>query len=194
MIWNQQRRKCCICLSPEQDIFTQVKAELDRTLPWNIHSYVAQSPSHVQLSTTPWTAAHQVSLSLTVSRSLPRCHPTISSSVALFSFCLQSFPASESFLMSQLFASNDQTIGGSTSASVLLVNIQGWFLWGLTGWISLLLKGLLKVFSNTTILKASTLWCSTFFMVQLLQPYVTTGKTIALTVCSFVDKVDVFAF
>ena len=194
MIWNQQRRKCCICLSPEQDIFTQVKAELDRTLPWNIHRYVAQSPSHVQLSTTPWTAAHQVSLSLTVSRSLPRCHPTISSSVALFSFCLQSFPASESFLMSQLFASNDQTIGGSTSASVLLVNIQGWFLWGLTGWISLLLKGLLKVFSNTTILKASTLWCSTFFMVQLLQPYVTTGKTIALTVCSFVDKVDVFAF
>ena len=72
MIWNQQRRKCCICLSPEQGIFTQVKAELDRTLPWNIHRHVAQSPSHVQLFTTPWTAAHQASLSLTVSRSLPK--------------------------------------------------------------------------------------------------------------------------
>ena len=72
MIWNQQRRKCCICLCPEQDIFTQVKADLDRTLPWNIHRYVAQSPSHVKLLTTPWTAAHQASLSLTVSQSLPK--------------------------------------------------------------------------------------------------------------------------
>ena len=124
----------------------------------------------------------------------PRCHPIISSSVALFSFSLQSFLASESFLMSQLFTSSDQTIRASTSASVLPVNIQDWFLWGLTGWISLLLKGLLKVFSNTTILKAPNLQCSTFFMVQLSQPYVTTGKTIALTVWSFVDKVDVFAF
>ena len=70
------------------------------------------------------------------------CHPTISSSVVPFSFCLQSFPASESFLMSWLFASDDQSIGASASASVLPMNIQGWFPLGWTGLISLLSKGL----------------------------------------------------
>ena len=65
------------------------------------------------------------------------CHPTISSSVVPFSSCLESFPASGSFLMSQFFASGGQSIGISASASVLPMNIQDWFPLGLTGWISL---------------------------------------------------------
>ena len=75
------------------------------------------------------------------------CHPTISSFVVPFSH-LQSFPISESFQMSQFFASGGQSIRVSASASVLLVNIQDWFPLGLTGWISLLSKGLSRVFSN----------------------------------------------
>ena len=70
------------------------------------------------------------------------CYPTILSSVIPFSSCLQSFPASGSFPMSQLLTSGGQSIGVSASASVLSVNIQGWFPVGLTGWISLLSKGL----------------------------------------------------
>ena len=81
------------------------------------------------------------------------CHPTISSSAALFSFCLQSFPASMSFAMSWLFASGGQSIGASTSASVLPVNIQGWFPLKLIGLISLQSKGLSRVFSSTTVQK-----------------------------------------
>ena len=81
------------------------------------------------------------------------CHPTISSSVIPFSSCLQSFPASGSFQMSQLFASCCQSIGVSASTSVLPVNIQDWFPLGWTGWISLLSKGLSRVFSNTTVQK-----------------------------------------
>ena len=77
------------------------------------------------------------------------CHPTISSSVVLFSFCLQSFPASGSFPGSQLFTSGSQSIGAS--ASVLPMSIQGWFPLGLTGLISLLSKGLSRVFSSTTV-------------------------------------------
>ena len=75
--------------------------------------------------------------------------PTISSSVVPFSSCLQSFPTSGSFLMSWLFASGGQSIGVSTSASVLPMNIQDWFPLGLTGLISLQSKGLSGVFSNT---------------------------------------------
>ena len=70
------------------------------------------------------------------------CHPTISSSIVPFSSCLWSFPASGSFLMSWPFASGDQSIGASALASVLPMNIQGWFPLGMTGWISLLSKGL----------------------------------------------------
>ena len=79
------------------------------------------------------------------------CHPTISSSVTPFSSCLHSFPASGSFSMSQLFSSGGQSIGASASASVLPVNIQGWFPLGWTGWISLQSKDLSRVFSNTTV-------------------------------------------
>ena len=80
------------------------------------------------------------------------CHPTISSSVIPFS-CLQSFPASGSFLMSQFFASGGQSIGVSASASVLPMSIQDWFPLGWTGCISLQSKGLSRVFSNTTVQK-----------------------------------------
>ena len=89
------------------------------------------------------------------------CHPTISSSVVLFSSRLQSFPASGSFPMSQLFTSGGRSIGVSASASVLPMNIQDWFPLGWTGWISLQSKGLSRVFSNTTVQKHQ------FFSVQL---------------------------
>ena len=115
------------------------------------------------------------------------CHPTISSSV-VSSSCLQSFPASESFPMSYFFASCGQSIGVSASAAVLPMNIQGWFLLGLTGLISLGSKGLLSLLQYYSS-KASILWCSAFFMVQLSHLCMTTGKTIALTRWTIVSKV-----
>ena len=80
---------------------------------------------------------------------LPCPSPTISSSVVPFSTCLQSFPASGSFPMSQFFVSGGQSIGVSASASVLPMNIQDWFTLGLTGWISLQSKGLSRVFRQS---------------------------------------------
>ena len=77
----------------------------------------------------------------------------ISSSLVPFFSCLQSFPASGSFQMSQFFPSGGQSIGVSASASVLPKNVQDWFLLGWTGWISLQSKGLSRVFSNTTVQK-----------------------------------------
>ena len=79
------------------------------------------------------------------------CHPTISSSVVSFSSCPQSFPASGSFPMSQLFASDDQNIGVSASTPVLPMSTQDWSPLGWTGWISLQPKGLSRVFPNTTV-------------------------------------------
>ena len=79
------------------------------------------------------------------------CFPTISSSVIPFSSCLQSFPESGSFPMSQFFTSGGQSIGASASVSVLQMNIQDWFLLGLTGLMFLQSKGLSRVFSNTTV-------------------------------------------
>ena len=81
------------------------------------------------------------------------CHPTISSSVVPFSSHLQSFPASESFQMSQLFTWGGRSIGVSASTSVLPMNIQDWFPLGWTDWISLQSKGLSRAFSNTTVQK-----------------------------------------
>ena len=91
------------------------------------------------------------------------------------------FPESESFPMSQLFWSGGQSIGTSASASVLPMSIQGWFPLGLTGLISLVSKGLLRVLQHHNS-KASILWYSAFFMAQLSHPYTTTGKTTALTI------------
>ena len=81
------------------------------------------------------------------------CHPTISSSAVPFSSCLQSFPASGSFLMSQFFTSGGQSTRVSASASVLPMNSQDWSPLGWTGWTSLQSKGLSRVFSNTTLQK-----------------------------------------
>ena len=88
------------------------------------------------------------------------CPPTISSSVVPFSSYLQSFPASGSFSMNQFFTSGGQRIGVSASASILPMNIQGWFPLGLTGWISLQSKGLSRIFSNTTVQKHQLLKAS----------------------------------
>ena len=117
------------------------------------------------------------------------CHPTISSSVIPFSSRPQSFPASGSFQMSQLFAWGGQSIGVSASASVLPMNSQDWSPLGWTGWISLQSKGLLKSLLQHHSSKASVLWHSAFFIVQLSHPYMTTGKTIALTRWTLVGKV-----
>ena len=104
------------------------------------------------------------------------CHPTISSSIVPLSPCLLYFPASGSFPMCWLFASEGQSIGSSTSATVLPMNIQGWFPLGLTDLISLLSKGLSRVFGTHNSSKASILWPSAFFMVQLKHLFMTTGK------------------
>ena len=114
------------------------------------------------------------------------CHPTISFSLAPFS-CLQSFSSSGSFTMSQHFVSGGQSTGASASASVLPVNIQSWYPLGLNDLISLLSKGLSRIFSSTS-LKALILGLSVFFRVQLSHLYMTTGKTIALTIQTFVYK------
>ena len=111
---------------------------------------VVQSLTLVWLFVTTWTAARQASPSFTISGACSNlcplnqwCHPTISSSVIPSSSRLQSFPASGSFPMSQLFAASSQRIGAS--ASVFPMNIQGWFPLGLTCWISLQSKGLSRV-------------------------------------------------
>ena len=114
------------------------------------------------------------------------CHPAISSSVVPFSSCPQSLPASGSFPMSQLFTSGGQSIGAS--ATVLPIDIQIWCPFGLTGLISLLSKGLSRVFSNTTVQKHQ--FFGTQLIVQPSPPYMTTGKTIALTRWTFVGKVS----
>ena len=113
------------------------------------------------------------------------CHPTISSSVIPFSSCLQSFPASRSFLKSQLFAPCGQSIGAS--ASVLPMNIHDWFPFWLIGLISLQSKGLSRVFSNTTVKKLFFPALSLLYGPTLTS--MTTGKTITLTIQTFVGKV-----
>ena len=149
---------------------------------------------------TPWTAARQASLSFTVSWNLLKlmsiesvmpsnhlflCYP--------FSSYPHSFPTSGSLPMSWLFPSSSQSVGVSASASVLPMNIQGWFLLGLTGLISLQPKGLSRVFFSHTS-KASILFCSAFFMVQLSHLYITTGKIIALTISSLKRKKLLFPY
>ena len=156
-----------------------------------------QSLSRFWLFETPRTAAHQAFLSITNSQSLvklmsiesgmPSNHPILF--FVPFSYCLQSFPASGSFPVSQFFPSGGQSIGTSASTSVLPMNIQDWFPLGLTVLISLQSKGLSRVFSNSNSSKSSILQHSAFFIVQLSHPYTTTGKTIALTRWTFVGKV-----
>ena len=116
------------------------------------------------------------------------CHPIISSSVVPFSSCLQSFPASGSFPVTHFFTSGGQSIGVSASASVLAMNIQDWFYLGLDWWDLLAIQGTLKSLLQHQSSKASILWCSAFFIVQLSHPYMTTGKIIALTRWTFVSR------
>ena len=101
------------------------------------------------------------------------CHPLL--------LLPQSLPASGSFPMSQLFAWGGQSTEVSASASVLPMNTRDWSPLGWTGWISLQSKGLSRVFPNNHNSKPSILQCSAFFTIQLSHPYMTTGKTIALT-------------
>ena len=145
-------------------------------------------------SETPCTAALQAPLSFMSSQSLLRfmsfelvrlfnhliyCHPFL-----LF----PPFPASESFPINWLFPWGGQSIGASASASVLPTNIEGWFF--RNDWFDLLtVQGTLKSLLQHHNLKASILWPLAFFMVQLSHPYMTTGKTIALTMQTFGSKV-----
>ena len=118
-----------------------------------------QSLSRLRLFATLWTAAHQASLSITNSQSLLKLTsielvmPSNHLFLCCFFSCLQSFPASGSFPVSQFFSSGRQSIGVSASVSVLPMNNQDWFPLGWTGWISLQSKGLSRVFSNTTVQK-----------------------------------------
>ena len=151
---------------------------------------VVELLSQVWVFTTPWTAARQASPSFTISRSLLKllsiesmpsnhlilCRPLLLPSI---------LPASGSFPMSQLFTSGGQSTGALASASVLPVNIQDLFPLGWTGWISLLFKGFSRLFTSTIVQKHQYFDAQLFFIVQLSHPYMTTGKTIALTTGTF---------
>ena len=155
---------------------------------------VVQELSCVQFFATPWTEARQASLSFTISQNLLKlmCIDSVMPSSHLILFvpfsCLQSFPASGSFPVSWLFASGDQSIGALDSASVLPVNIQGWFPLRLTDLISLLSKGLSRAFFNTTVQKHQifnaqpSLWSNSHICTWLLE------KTIALTIWTMLGK------
>ena len=167
--WNQCKRMKitesinlkCFLHSNNKLVSSEVNDVLPNVIVAIISQYiVVQSLSHVCLFATPWAAAHQASLSFTISQSLFKLmsielwyHPTMSSSIVPFSSHLQSFPVSGSFQMSQFFTSGGQSKGVSASTLVFPMNIKDWFPLGWTGWISLLSKGLSRVFSNTTVQK-----------------------------------------
>ena len=143
---------------------TLISLRIFHSLLWSIQSKVFRSVhfSHLVMSNSLWPHGLQHTRPPCPSPtpgvysnsclSSQWCHPTISSSVVPFS-CLQSFPASVSFQMSQFFVSGGQSTGVSASAWILPVNIQDWFPLGWTGWISLQSKGLSRVFSNTAVQK-----------------------------------------
>ena len=165
LVWETVSLRASHCLALESEIDGVV---------------VIQLLSRVWLFATPWTAASQISLSSlslgACSNSCPLtrwCHPTILSSAASSSSCLQSFPASGFFSMSRVFTSGGQSI--EASASVLPMIIQGWFPLGFTGLTSLLSQGALRVFSNTTVQKRQffsaqpSLWSSSHICTWLLE-------------------------
>ena len=150
--------------------------------------------SRVRLFATPWIAASRPPCPTPTTGVHPNpcpsslwCHPTISSSVVPFSSCPQSFPASGSFQMSQLYASDGQSTGVSASTSVLPMNTQDCSPLGWAGWMSFQSKGLSRVFSNTTVQKHQ-FFSAWLFPQSNSHPYMTTGKTIALTRWTFVGK------
>ena len=159
-----------------------------------IHTYNMSSVqliSCVELFATPWNTAHQASLSNTYSQSLrklmsielvmPSNHLTLCHPLLLLSSI---FPSIRIFSNESVLHIRWPSVGTSASSSVLPMNIQDSFPIGLPGLISLQSKGS----------KALTLWCLAFFMVQLSHPYTTTGKTIASTIQTFVDKVKSLLF
>ena len=134
-------------------------------------------PAHHQLLELAQTHVHRVGDAIQPS------HPLSSPSPPTFNLSQHQ----GLFQGVSLFASGGQSIGVSASASVLPMNIQDWFHLGWTGWISLLSKGLSRVFSNTTVWKHQ-LFGTVFFMVQLSHRYMTTGETIDLTLHTYVSK------
>ena len=154
-------------LGPPKRPYLQIMSH-SGVLGWPLQhmSFVVQLLSHVQLFATPWTSAHQASLSITISWSLPKLMSI--ESVMLSNYLIlcrpllllpSIFPSIRVF-SNEFFTSGSQSIGVSPSVSVLPMNIQGWFPFGLTGLIYLLCKGLSKVFSNITV------WKHQFFNTQ----------------------------
>ena len=135
-------------------------------------------PVHHQLPKLAQTHVHPVSGAIQPST---LCHPLL--------LLPSIFPASGLFQMNQFFASGGQSIGAYASPSVLPMNIQDWFPWGWAGLVWFAVQGILKSLLQHHSAKASILWHSAFFIVQISQPYMTTGKTIALTRWTFVGKV-----
>ena len=133
-------------------------------------------------SPTPWAYSNSHASS-------QWCHPTISSSVVPFSSCLHSFPISGSFPVSQFFTSGGQSIGVSASASILPKNIQDWFPLGLTGLISLSPRDSQESSPTPQFKCINSSVLSFLYVIQFSHPYMTTGKTIALTRRTFVGKV-----
>ena len=152
-----------LCASYLQDQFSSV-AQSCPTLCDPMDCSTPDLPVHQQLPEFTQTHVHWVGDAIQLS------HP-----VTPFTSCPQSFPASGSFQMSQLFASGGQSIGVSASASVLPMNIQGWFPLGWTGLISLLTQGLSRVFSSTTVQKQQffspdlSLWSNSHIYTWLLE-------------------------
>ena len=162
---------------------------------WNQFSSV-QLLSHIQLLVIPWTAACKACLFITNSQSLLKlmsirsvmpsnnlilCHPLL--------LPPSIFPSIRVFPMTRFFTSGGQSIGGSASASVLPMNVSGWFPLGLTGFDLFAVQGTLKSLLQHHSSKTSILHHSAFFIVQLSHPYMTTGKTTALTWWTSVSKV-----
>ena len=146
------------------------------------------SSVHVKLFMIPWTTAHQASLSTTNSQILLKLMSI--ESVMPFNHLIlccplllqpSIFPSIRIFSNESVLPLGGQSTGASTSKSVLPMTIQNRCPLGWTAWISLLSKGLSRVFSSTTVQKYQFLWHSAFFIVQLSHPYTTTGKTIPLT-------------
>jgi len=169
-----------------------------------IYIYIAvvvQSLSHVWIFVAPMNYRKPGPLTFSVSQSLPKFMSIQSMMPSNYpilchhlSPCPQSFPESGFFPVNQLFTSGGQSTGASASASILPMNIQGWFPLGLTGLMSLVSKGLSKSLLQHYNSKASILQCSAFFMVQLSHPYMTTGKNHSFDNTDLCQQSDVSAF
>ena len=151
LVFNQK----ILDVTKTQKIITYDQGKKVVNRQWLLMSLAVRLLSHVQLFATPWTLAHKAFQSFMIcslSNSCQWYYLTISSSATCFSFCLQSFPASGSFPMSQFFASSGQSNGALSPSSILPKIVPGWSPLGLTGLI-LQSKGLSRIFSSTTIWK-----------------------------------------